>query len=159
MIKKIEMKKTKIEAFHIIGISVRTSNKNGQAGQDIGQLWATFMSEGILQKIPNKISDEILSIYTNYESDHTEAYDTILGCKVSSLDVIPDGMISQSFEGGTFVKFLSKGDVSKGAVYNSWVDIWNTDLDRLYTADFEVYGEKAQNPSDAEVDIFVAIRN
>ena len=158
IIKTIQMQTTKIEAFHIIGISVRTSNENGQAGQDIGQLWNKFMSEGVLQKIPNKISDEILSIYTNYESDHTEAYDTILGCKVSSLDIIPDGMISQSFEGGTFAQFLSKGDATKGAVYNSWVDIWNTDLDRLYTADFEVYGEKAQNPSDAEVDIFVAIK-
>lgn len=153
------MQTQKIAPFQIIGISIRTTNENGQTAQDIGQLWAKFMSEGVLQKIPNKISDEILSIYTNYESDHTKPYDTILGCKVSALDTIPDGMISQSFEGGTFAKFLSKGDATKGAVYNTWVDIWNTDLDRLYTADFEVYGEKAQNPSDAEVDIFVAIRD
>lgn len=152
------MQTTKIEPFQIIGISIRSSNENGQAAQDISQLWARFLSEGILQKIPNKISNEILSIYTNYESDHTKPYDTILGCKVSSLDTLPDGMIGQSFEGGTFAQFLSKGDFTKGAVYNTWVDIWNTDLNRLYTADFEVYGERSQNPSDAEVDIFVAVK-
>ncbi len=32
------------------------------------------------------------------------------------------------------------------------------DMDRAFTADFEVYGEKAQNPSDAEVDIFIAVK-
>lgn len=153
------MQTTTIEPFHIIGISVRTSNENNQTAQDIGQLWAKFMSEGISEEIPNKLSDDIFSIYTNYESDHTKPYDTILGCKVSSLDTIPNGMVGQSFEGGTFAQFRSKGDVTKGVIYNTWVDIWNTDLDRLYTADFEVYGEKAQKPSDAEVDIFVAIRN
>jgi len=28
----------------------------------------------------------------------------------------------------------------------------------VYTADFELYGEKAQNPTDAEVDVLVAIK-
>ena len=152
------MQTQKIEPFQVIGISIRTSNENNQTTSDIGSLWARFMIENILQKIPNKISDAILSIYTNYESDHTKPYDTILGCKVSSLDEIPVGMVGQSFEGGTFAKFVSKGDVTKGAIYNTWVEIWNTNLNRLYTADFEIYGEKAKDPSNAEVDIFVAIR-
>ncbi|TMM58541.1 AraC family transcriptional regulator [Maribacter algarum] len=151
------MQTQKIEPFQVIGISIRTTNENNQTASDIGSLWERFMTENILQKIPNKVSDEILSIYTNYESDHTKPYDTILGCKVSSLDVIPEEMVGQSFEGGTFAKFVSRGDVTKGAVYNSWVEIWNTDLERLYTADFEIYGEKAKDPSDAEIDIFVAI--
>lgn len=157
-IKTKTMKTIKIEAFQIIGISVRTTNENGQAAKDIPQLWGKFMSEGISEKIPNKIADDIFSIYTNYESDHTKPYDTILGCKVSSLESIPDGMIGQSFEGGTFAQFVSKGDVTQGSVYQSWVDIWNTDLDRLYTADFEIYSEKAMDPTNAEVDIFVAIK-
>jgi len=152
------MQTTQIAPFHIIGISVRTTNENGQAAKDIGELWGKFMSERILEKIPNKISDSVFSIYTNYESDHTKPYDTILGCQVNSLDQIPQGMIGQSFEGGTFAQFISRGDTQTGAVYNTWVEIWNTDLERLYTADFEIYGEKAKNLSDAEVDIFVAIK-
>ena len=60
------------------------------------------MSEGIAEKIPNKIDQSILSIYTNYEGDHTQPYDTILGCKVSSLQEIPEGMVGQSFNGGTY---------------------------------------------------------
>jgi len=144
--------------FQVIGVSVRTTNENGQAATDIGSLWNRFMTEKVLQNIPNKVSSEVLAIYTNYESDHTKPYDTILGCKVNSLDEIPDGMIGQAFEGGTFAKFLSTGDITKGVIYKTWVDIWNSDLERLYTADFEVYGQKARNISDAEVEIFVAVK-
>ena len=43
-------------------------------------------------------------------------------------------------------------------VFGEWTKIWNSDLVRTFTADFEVYGEKAQNPENAEVDIFVAIK-
>ena len=116
------------------------------------------MSEGVLQQIPNRIDDTVFSIYTNYQSDHTEPYDTILGCKVSSLENIPEGMTGQAFEGGTYEKFVSKGDLTKGVVYGTWAEIWEQKLGRTYTADFEMYGERAQNPTDAEVDVLVAIK-
>ncbi len=153
------MKKVTIEPFQLIGITVRTTNENGQAAQDIGQLWSKLMGEGIVDKIPNKLDSSIYSMYTNYESDHTKPYDTILGCKVSSLEDIPEGMVGQSFEGGTYGKFVCKGDLTKGLVSASWFKIWEEDIDRVYTADFELYGEKAQNPTDAEVDILIALNN
>lgn len=147
-----------IKEFKVIGISVRTTNENGQSAKDIGELWNKFMSEGILEQIPNKIDNTIYSIYTEYESDHTKPYTTILGCKVKNIDTVPNGMIAKTFNKGNYAKFVSKGDLTKGAVYEEWSKIWNADLDRRYTADFEVYGEKAQNPTDAEVNIFVAVK-
>jgi len=152
------MEKTTIDAFTVIGISVRTSNENGQSAKDIGELWNKFITEGIVEKIPNKEDNTIYSIYTEYEGDHTKPYTTILGCKVKNLDSVPDGMIAKTFTGGKYTKFVSKGDLTKGVVYKEWLKIWNTDLDRKYSADFEVYGEKAQDPSNAEVSIFVAIK-
>ncbi len=152
------MDKVTIKAFKVIGISVRTTNENGQSAKDIGELWNKFMTEGILAKIPNKVDNTIYSIYTEYESDHTKPYTTILGCKVSTIDTIPNGMTAKTFNGGNYTKFVAKGDLTKGAVYDEWSKIWSTDLEREYTADFEVYGEKAQNPNDAEVEIFIAIK-
>ena len=151
------MKRITIEPFKVIGIAVRTTNQNGQAGQDIGALWSKFMSEGIVDKIPNKLDSTIFSIYTDYEGDHTEPYNTILGSKVSTLDDIPTGMVGQAFDGGNYGQFVSKGDLTKGVVFGTWTDIWTMDIDRVYTADFEIYGQKAQNPTDAEVDIFIAL--
>jgi predicted transcriptional regulator YdeE len=147
-----------IKPFQVIGITVRTTNENGQAAQDIGQLWGRFWMDGILEKIPNKTDSSIYSIYTNYESDFTRPYDVILGCKVSTIENIPEEMVAQSFDGGTYTKFVSRGDLTKGVVYNTWIDIWNSGLDRKYSADFEVYGETAKDPTNAEVDIFIALK-
>lgn len=152
------MQNVKIEPFKVIGISIKTTNENGQAAKEIGELWGKFMSEGILDKIPNKIDNTIYSLYTDYESDHTKSYTTILGCKVSTLDSIPEGMIGKSFSGGNYAKTTARGDLSKGLIINQWSKIWETDMDRAYTVDYEVFGEKAQNPSDAEIDFLVALK-
>jgi predicted transcriptional regulator YdeE len=146
-----------IEPFKIIGIAIRTTNENNQAATDIGNLWGKFMGENVMASIPNKVDNTIYSIYTEYESDFTKPYTTMLGCKVNSLNDIPDGLLGKTFEGGEYIRFNAKGDLAKGIVYSKWVEIWNKDLNRKYTADFEVYGEKSQNPSEAEVEIFIAI--
>ena len=144
--------------FSVIGISVRTTNENGQAMQDIPALWNKFISEGIAAKIPNKIDNTVYCIYTDYEKDYTKPYTTILGCKVETLNNIPNEMVGKTIDGAGYKKFVTKGNILQGIVYNEWTKIWNSDLDRAYTADFEVYGEKAQNPENAEVDIFVAVK-
>ncbi|EZH73785.1 transcriptional regulator [Aquimarina atlantica] len=152
------MQTIKIEPFKLIGIEIRTTNENQQASKDIADLWQHFLGDHILEKIPNKEDNTIYSLYTEYESDHTKPYTTILGCKVTSLEKIPEGMVGKSFDGGTYIKSSAKGDLMKGLIVNHWSKIWEMDLDRVYTADFEVFGEKAQNSSDAEIDFYVAIK-
>ena len=152
------MNKVKIEPFKVIGISVRTTNENNQAANDIADLWGKFMNEKVLEAIPNKIDNTVYSIYTDYESDHTKPYTTILGCKVETLDTITDGMVGKSFDGGNYVKLSAKGDLMQGLIVNKWSEIWGMDLERLFTADFEVFGEKAQNPADAEIDFLIAVK-
>jgi predicted transcriptional regulator YdeE len=148
----------KINTFSIIGIAVRTTNENGQSGKDIPALWQKFMAQGMLEKIPCKIDDTLYCIYTDYESDYTKPYTTILGCKVANADTIPDGMMAKTFAGGEYTRYTAKGNLMQGIVFNEWVKIWDSHITRAYTADFEVYGKKAQDPANAEVDIFIAIK-
>lgn len=147
----------KNQILNIVGISVRTTNENNQVMIDIPKLWDRFFSENILAQIPNKVNNDFYCIYTNYELDFTKPYTTIIGCEVSNLDEIPDGMISKTFQLGNLKKYTAKGNLMQGAVYNEWQKIWSENLNRKYTADFEVYGEKAQNFENAEVDIFIEI--
>lgn len=156
--KNKKMQTIKIEPFNIIGISIRTTNENGQANKDIAELWQRFMSENTLSKIPNKADSEIYSLYIDYESDHTKPYTAILGCKVENLDDIPNGMLGKSFHGGKYVKTTVKGDLMKGLIVNHWSKIFEMNLNRNYIADFEIFGKKAQNPSDAEVDFYVGVK-
>lgn len=143
--------------FHIIGIAVRTSNENAQAATDIPALWNRFMSENIQQLIPNKTNQAVYSVYTDYEKDFTKPYTTILGCKVASLDQIPDGMVGKTIEAQNYRQFTAKGTLADGIVYNEWLKIWESGMARKYTADFEIYDESAFRPEQAEVNIFIAV--
>ena len=152
------MNKETTKAFNVIGLSVRTTNENGQSGQDIPALWNKFMSEGISDIIPNKIDDTLYCIYTEYEKDHTKPYTTLLGCAVTTLDEIPEGLTGKNIPANNCEKFVAKGSIMQGIVFKEWLKIWGTNLDRNYIADYEVYGTKAQDPENAEVEIFVGVR-
>lgn len=146
--------------FKIIGISTRTTNKDHQSKEDLGRLWERFFAENIMDKVPNKSSSDIISIYTDYKSDFTDEYTTIIGLPVSTLDHIPEGLIGREFQADNFQKITAKGAMPK-AVLETWMGIWQRDkeLDRKYTYDFEVYGEKSQNGENSEVDIYLSVNN
>ena len=151
---------TTINSFKIIGISVRTTNQNNQAAEDIGKLWGQFHSDQLFDKIPNKFSNDIYSIYTDYKSNFTEDYTTIIGLQVNSLDTIPEGFIGREFPPDNFVKFIAKGQMPR-AIIDTWTNIWAQDkeLNRKYSYDFELYGDKCQNGENSEVEIYVATKS
>lgn len=151
------MENVRIEAFGIIGIAIRTTNENAEAAAEIGALWARFLSDNILDAIPNKINNTVYSMYTDYEGDHTQPYTAILGCSVANLDIIPDGMVGKAISGGNYVKISAQGDLTKGLIVREWTKIWNLGLNRAFTADYEVFDEQEKNPMDAKVDFLVAV--
>lgn len=148
-----------MENFKIIGILVETTNQNNQAATDLGQLWSRFYTEQIFNKIPNKESEEIYAVYTDYESDYTGKYTTIIGQKVSTLENIPDGMVGREIKNERLLRYVAKGEMPN-AVVDIWKEIWanNIALYRTYNADFEVYGVKSQNGNESEVEIYIGIR-
>lgn len=151
------MSTEKIIPFNVIGISVITTNENGQAMQDIPALWQKWIQGGWAAKVPGKIDDSLYCVYTDYEGDYTKPYMTLLGCKVESLGLIPAGMIGRSIAGKVYKKYTASGNIFKGIVADQWKKIWGTQLARTYEADFEFYGDKAKNPEAAEVDIFIGV--
>ena len=144
---------TKLDSFKIVGISVRTTNENGQAIKDIPFLWNKFFEENISDKIPNKLNDELYCVYTHYEKDHTKPYTTILGYKVNSNEPTPEGLVARSIDSASYKIFTAKGKLSEGFVFKEWQTIWNSDIPRSFTSDFEIYSSKSQDPENAEVDI------
>jgi predicted transcriptional regulator YdeE len=154
------MNKQVIQEFKIIGITTRTTNKDGQAAIDIEALWEKFWGEKIQEKIPNKINDDIYAVYTGYESDYTGAYTTIIGSAVSSFENIPEGFTGITIEETSYQRFVSKGKMPE-AVVKTWMEIWgNEELNkrRSYKADFTVHGEKYYLGDQAEVETFIAVR-
>lgn len=145
------------EPFYVVGVSVRTTNENQQAAKDIPALWQRFMSENIANKILNKSSNEVYAVYTDYESDHTKPYTTIIGYKVNEVDNIPEGFVSKKIEAPNYKTYVAQGNLTEGVVYDKWLEIWEEDINRAYTSDYEVYGAKASDPTNAEVEIFIGV--
>lgn len=149
-----------IPQFHVIGISTRTANANGKAAKDIEALWGRFWNEEIQKQIPNRVSEEIYAVYTDYESDFTGLYTTIIGLPVSSLESIPEGFVGLTIETASYRKFVSKGKMPE-SVFNTWLEIWGDkelNSKRAYKADFTIHGKKYYDGDNAEVETFISVK-
>ena len=147
-----------VEEFAVIGISMRTTNENGQSAQDIEKLWGRFWGEGVQERVPNKASEDIYAVYMDYESDYTAPYTVVIGLPVTSLETIPEGFVGITIEAAVYEKFVSKGKMPQ-AVVNTWMEIWQKDqeLNRAYQVDFTVHSKKYYDGDNAEVATFISV--
>ncbi len=152
------------DAFIVVGISARTSNAREMTADGvIGKEWGRLMQEGLLGKIPNKADSNIVAVYTDYASDHDGEYTFLLGARVKSADDVPVGMVVRKIPAGTYAVFTSaKGPAAK-VVPELWMRINSLPKtavggDRVYGADYEVYDERAADPGNVMVDVYVGMR-
>lgn len=152
------MEKISLAEIKLIGLSLgrKTTNENGQSAIDCGTLWQKFEAGAYAEKIPNKISDEIFAVYHDYESDHTQKYSYFIGCKVGGNTVTREGMDSLVIPDAEYVKIIAKG-IMPDCVANAWREIWASNLERTYRADFEIYDERSKDWKAAEVEIYVGV--
>ncbi len=154
------------QAFQVVGIEASTNNAK-EAGPDaiIGKMWQQFLGQDLINKIPDKIDQSILGVYTDYATDWRGQYTFILGAKVRPvpIPVIPEGMVVKTVPAGKYAVFTSeRGPVAK-VVVETWKQIWAyyqnpANGQRAYQADFEVYDQRAADPNDAQVDIYVGVK-
>jgi predicted transcriptional regulator YdeE len=145
-----------LEHFKVIGISVRTINKNNTAQTDIKSLWNTWFSENISDKISNKVSDNLYNIYTDYESDEHGYYTCFLGHAVGSIDSMPKGLVGKYIPKSNYKELISNGKLPE-CVLKTWEAIWSLKFDRSYIADFDVYDPNTMNSENAEVKTYLSI--
>lgn len=150
-------KTIELNYFSIVGISARTTNQNGRSQADIGRLWQKFIGENLIAKIPEKASSEIYCVYTDYESDFNGAYTIIIGCRVNSTNMIPEGFEKKDIQKGKYLKIESNGKLPD-CVVQSWTAIWQSAIDRAYLADFDLYGAGCEDPQNATVDIYLSVK-
>ena len=154
------------QGFQVVGIEASTNNAK-EAGPDaiIGKLWQQFLSQNLLTKIPDRVDQSIIAVYTDYATDWRGQYTFILGAKVRPVPnpVIPEGMVVKTVRAGKYAVFTSeRGPVAK-VVVETWKQIWAyyqnpANGQRAYQADFEMYDQRAADPNNAQVDIYVGVK-
>jgi predicted transcriptional regulator YdeE len=142
--------------FRVAGISVRTTNIDGHSQKDTSQLWSRFMNENIAGKIPDKLSEDIFCIYTDYESDYIGPYTTILGFKVSSAEKLAPGLVVKTISPANYLLFKYSGKLPH-CVLQTWGAIWEADIKRKYLADFDVYPPDAFSSENPEVETYLSV--
>lgn len=138
-------------AFHVAGLTVRTSNKDERNPQSarIGKLWSRFFDEGAYEA-PHRVGDERLyGVYTRYESDRDGAFDMTAGVAVMG------DPATVRIEAGTYLVFSGQGEMPQ-MVLALWDSIWqyletHPEIRRTYRSDFESYGGPEQ------VDIHIGV--
>lgn len=137
----------------ILGIKIKTDNEKGC--EEIVPQWEKFFSEGILDKIPNKISKEMYGIYTDFEHEglnNNGTYSFIIGVEVADFNNLPQGLDAIIIPTSTYQVFAS-GD-KPNQIGEKWREIWQYDFEkpRTFVTEFEKYYE------DGNIDIFIGVK-
>lgn len=147
-----------LEEKVIVGIKIKTTNQDGKAMQDIGMTWQKLFANGIYEKISNKVNSKTMGLYTEYEGDYTKPYTFIAGAEVSKEVQIGEELESIIIPKGKYAKFIITGDV-QNSVGQTWQEIWNMDLKRKYTCDFEEYQNNSEDMQKQEIHIYIALED
>ncbi len=141
-------------AVRIIGIELRTDNH--EAMRTIPPHWQRFTEEGVLARIPGKLSDEVYAVYTHFENagvNNEGVYSLIIGAPVSSAQAVPPGMSHAVLPASPRAVFpVPQGRFDQ--VVPAWQAVWQRDdLPKAYVADCERYR------ADGQIDILIGLRH
>jgi len=142
-----------LEEKMVVGVSIRTSNQNGKAIQDIGLTWQKLFQKGNYDQIPNKVNGKTIGLYTDYEGDYTKPYRFLAGAEVRKKS---EDRGSAIIPKGKYAKFHIVGDV-QNSVGQAWQEIWRMNLKRTYRCDFEEYQNNTEDMTKQEIDIYIGV--
>lgn len=154
----MEYEIVELEEKVVEGIVVKTTNENGKSMQDIANMWQTFFTQGVYEKIENKVNGKTIGLYTDYEKDYTKPYNFMVCTEVSEQSENAENRVVKVIPKGKYAKFVIHGDV-QNAVGKAWEEIWNMDLNRKYTCDFEEYQNNSSDMQNQEIHIYIAIED
>ncbi|RXT15533.1 AraC family transcriptional regulator [Ammoniphilus sp. CFH 90114] len=150
----------------LAGISERTSNVvEASEGGKLPGMWNTFFGGQVTNKLGGVTEihrEKIYSLYTDYENGANGEYTVVIGHQVTGKsNDFSDGLKSVVVPEAKYAVFTSRRGPVSQVVPEMWQTIWNwtvsTSARRTFTGDFEVYEVENFNPSDAVVEIYIAV--
>ncbi len=130
----------RIPTFEVVGVSAKISGSEGGA-EEINALWETFFKDLVGSKIESRQDDVVYAVYSDYEGDHTKPFRLTIGYKIfeDTDKPTPDGMHSVQVIEDEYGLVSTRGKQPE-ALMEGWKSIWQSDLNRNFKTDFEVYG-------------------
>ncbi len=146
----MDYKVVQLEEKIIVGVSALTGNSDPDMREIIRGLWKELYQGGVSAIIKKKSNQYAIGLYSDYTSNQ---YCVTVGNEVSNAEN-PDLNV-KIILAGKYAKFSVHGHMEK-AVAKAWGEIWQMNLDRSFTGDFEEYLSDDRN--DCDIDIYIAIK-
>ncbi|MBN9543280.1 MAG: AraC family transcriptional regulator [Alphaproteobacteria bacterium] len=155
-----------LSEIRVVGLSARTSNLNEISIETakIPKVAEEYLFDSVAEKLSHRLNPGVtISLYADYESNHTGEYTYIIGEKVDSFEDQDGHYITHTIPAQKYMKFTVGPDLMPKVIIDAWKAIWNmTDEElggkRNYLADFEVYDERSHNPESVVMDIYIGIK-
>ncbi len=101
-------------------------------------------------------------VYTDYESNEHGEYTYFVGEQVESFDNIPTGFDTLTIPAQHYAKFTTDAGQMPKVCIDAWKAIWSMTPEQLggkrnYQADFELYDNRAADPSNTVLDVYIGI--
>jgi len=157
------MRIVEIPAFAVIGIEARTNNaKEATADGIIGRLWHRFIDDAMADRIPDKSDSNLYAVYSDYASDHNGEYTFTVGAPVKAKTAAPAGMVLKDIPAGRYAVITTQKGPFPKVIPEAWLEIFKFEdegkLNRSYRTDFELYNERALDPQNGQVDIYIGLK-
>lgn len=157
------IKLANVSGFTVIGISARTNNrKESTTDGIIPSQWQKFFSEGIPGKIRNATGSAFYAVYADYAGDHNGDYTYVIGQAVKDGTSVPSSLVVEQIPAGKYAVFTTEIGPFAKVIPDAWQNIFKLEeegkIKRAYKADFEVYDQRAQNPQNGQVDIYIGLK-
>ncbi|MGI4851224.1 MAG: GyrI-like domain-containing protein [Janthinobacterium lividum] len=163
------MKKTNLsfKDIKLVGTTCRTSNELefNPLTAKIGQTLEYYFQNGLSEKIVNRKTPGITyCVYTDYESDWTGSYTYFVGEEVTSFSDVSENLSELVIPSQHYTKFTSEAGTMPKVCIEMWQQIWQMTAkdfgsERAYLADFKAYDDRAKDPTNTILDIYIGLKN
>jgi predicted transcriptional regulator YdeE len=113
-------------------------------------------------KIPNKTGPNLYAVYSEYASDHNGEYAFMVGAPVKAGTAAPTGMLLKQIPASKYAVITTERGPFPKVIPQAWMQIFKLEdegkLKRTYRIDFEVYDERALDPQNGQVDIYIGVK-
>lgn len=135
----------------VVGVSTEVSNDRDDL---LENAWDLFFKSEVLDYLDGKnLSADIISVYYNYQGDHTKPYSLLIGYEVDESFETPMGVEDVIINLNHEQHRLEGEDTE--AVIEKWQEIWDDNSrERAYIADFDRF-----NPIEDFIEINVEYKN
>lgn len=156
-----------VPEMKLVGITARTNlaSEMNLATAKIGATVQKYFQQGLSGKIQNRKKPGVTyCIYTNYESDFTADYTYFIGEEVIEFKDVAADCETLVIPTQHYAKFTTEAGPMPAVCIGAWQKIWamtSTEFrnERAYIADFEVYDERALDPQNTVLDIYVGLKD